>query len=199
MNQSTAAVFSQIEDNNHVALEEYFRNKINMRGKLSKQKFALKDWLVLSSAGGANTCAAYISLDDYDRSRIIIDQTLYWYLADSEEEAIYLVGILNSDAIRNLIRDFQPEGSFGKRHIHTLPYKLIPLYDANESTHLEVVNRTRELIREWREFCARNEEYANLNLPNSGNLNSRRRKQQLAICKLSSFEAYESACQAAFV
>ena len=75
---------------------------------------------------GRLLCAAYISLETFVRSRLVIDQTLNWHLADSEEEAIYIVGLLNSNAMSDAIKDFQPEGGFGKRHIHTLPYKIIP-------------------------------------------------------------------------
>lgn len=99
-------------------------DKLNIRGKLYKQDFSLGRWLVLSNAGGANPCSAYIDLDEIDATKLIIDQTLYWYLADSEDEAIYITGMLNSDALSDLISDFQPDGGFGKRHIHTIPYKV---------------------------------------------------------------------------
>ena len=154
-----------------------------------------KNWLVLSSASGANPCAAYLSLETLDRTRLVIDQTLYWYLADSEDEAIYIVGLLNSDALSDAIKDFQPEGGFGKRHIHTLPYKIIPRYDSGDTAHIEVIARTRELMREWAVLC-REGEYANLLQPNSSSLSSRRRRQQSAIRSLSTYTEYEAACHA---
>ena len=197
MNASTSYVFNQIEkdENTPASLETYLYNSINIYGKLEKQNFANKNWLVLSSAGGSNPCAAYISLETLDRSRLIIDQTLYWYLADSENEAIYIVGLLNSDALSDAINDFQPEGGFGKRHIHTLPYKIIPKFNLEDATHIEVITKTRELIQEWATLC-RNSEYANLLQPNSGSLSSRRRRQQVAIRGLNAYSGYDVACHA---
>ena len=197
MNASTAYVFSQIEGdaNTPDSLVAYLHDSINIYGKLDKQNFSTKNWLVLSSASGANPCAAYLSLEALDRTRLVIDQTLYWYLADSEDEAIYIVGLLNSDALSDAIKDFQPEGGFGKRHIHTLPYKIIPRYDSEDTAHIEVIARTRELMREWAVLC-REGEYANLLQPNSSSLSSRRRRQQSAIRGLSAYTEYEAACHA---
>lgn len=197
MNTSTAYVFNQIEEDTNTpsSLATYLHDTINIYGKLDKQNFSTKNWLVLSSASGANPCAAYISLETLDRARLIIDQTLYWYLADSEDEAIYIVGLLNSDALSDAIKDFQPEGGFGKRHIHTLPYKIIPKYDNEDAAHIEVISRTRELTREWATLC-RGGEYANLLQPNSSSLSSRRRRQQSAIRSLGTYAGYEAACHA---
>lgn len=197
MNTSTAYIFNQIEEdaNTPSSLATYLHNTINIYGKLDKQNFSTKNWMVLSSASGANPCAAYISLEVLDRSRLIIDQTLYWYLADTEDEAIYIVGLINSDALSDAIKDFQPEGGFGKRHIHTLPYKIIPKYDNENAAHIEVISRTRELMREWVALC-REGEYANLLQPNSSSLSSRRRRQQSAIRSLETYEVYETACHA---
>ena len=197
MNASTAYIFNQIEEdaNTPSSLATYLYDTINIYGKLDKQNFFEKNWLVFSSASGANPCAAYISLETLESSRLIIDQTLYWYLADTEDEAIYIVGLLNSDALSDAIKDFQPEGGFGKRHIHTLPYKIIPKYDNEDATHIEVISRTRELMREWAALC-REGEYANLLQPNSSSLSSRRRRQQSAIRSLGTYAGYEAACHA---
>ena len=199
MNAGTSYVFNQIEDDPKTpeTLEKYLKDAINIYGKLEKQNFATRDWLVLSNAGGSNPCAAYLSLEAVDRARIIIDQTLYWYLAESEEEAIYIVGLLNSRAMAEAIADFQPEGGFGKRHIHTLPYKIIPKFNGEEAAHSDVVVKTRELIHEWAEVC-RNEEYAELLQPNSGGLNRRRQRQQSKIKTLGGYVEYEAACQLVF-
>lgn len=197
MNPGTSYVFNQIEEdaNTPSSLVTYLYDTINIYGKLDKQDFSTKNWLVLSSASGTNPCAAYISLKILNRARLIIDQTLYWYLADSEDEAIYIVGLLNSNALSNAIRDFQPDGGFGKRHIHTLPYKIIPKYDDEDIAHIEVVSKTRDLIKEWAELCHVGE-YAKLLQPNSSSLSSRRKRQQSAIRNLEAYAGYENACHA---
>lgn len=193
LNSGTSYVFTEIQEESGMPLSVLFDQKINIRNKLDKQNFALARWLVLSNAGGTNPCAAYIDLSKLDKKKLIVDQTLYWYLAESEEEALYIVGILNSVTLSVAISDFQPQGGFGARHIHTIPYKIIPRYDEADDAHMEVVTQTKELITEWTEFC--NSDKAGKYLyPNSGSLNSRRRKLQTALKTMSSYEKYEEAC-----
>lgn len=197
VNAGTESVFAQIEAGMGLSLSRFFAEKVNMRNKLDRQDFSLGDWLVLSNAGGSNPCAAYISLDELDRTHIVVDQTLYWYLARSEEEALYITGIINSKALSEAIREFQPEGGFGARHIHTLPYKMISPFNEDDPAHAEIVERTRELVNEWHTLCEGHDVGRYLN-PNYGSLNSRRRSQQTAIRSLACYDAYEAACRALF-
>lgn len=193
MNASTAYAFDQLEQCQGQNLPSYL-NTINIYGKLEKQDFSAGDWLVLSSASGSNPCAAYLPLDGLDRSRIVVDQTLYWHIAASEDEAIYITALLNSTFLSDAIKDFQPEGGFGERHIHKLPYKITPYFDAKNQTHQELVRNARTLISEWLQLC-RAGKFAALLQPNSGSLNRRRRQQQAAIRELPSYESYEAACR----
>ena len=193
LNASTDYVFQQISEAVGQDLVPFLNETINIYGKLYKQNFSMCDYLVLSSASGSNPCASYIDLRNYDRSRLVIDQTLYWYLAATEDEAIYITGLLNSSALWETISDFQPEGGFGKRHIHTLPYKIIPAFDSENDAHMNVVNSTKALIDEWAEVC-RSEPYNHLLGPNSGSLPSRRKRQQWRIRELTTYGRYSIAC-----
>lgn len=194
LNPGTSYVFSEIQAGSGMPLSVLFDQKINIRNKLDKQNFALSRWLVLSNAGGTNPCAAFIDLDTLERNKLIVDQTLYWYLAESEEEAIYIVGILNSTTLSAAISDFQPQGGFGARHIHTIPYKIIPRFNANDNAHMDLIKATRGLITEWNDFC-KTDSVGNYLKPNSGSLNSRRRKLQTAIKSMASYNEYEEACR----
>lgn len=193
MNAGTSYVFNEIQSKCGMSLVELLDQKINIRSKLDKQKFSSKKWLVLSNAGGTNPCAAYIDLDEMDKSKLIIDQTLYWYLAETEGEALFIVGMLNSVTLSKAISDFQPQGGFGARHIHTVPYKIIPQYDESEDAHLDVVSKTRELISEW-VACCNSEPVGKYLSPNSGSLHGRRRKLQAALRTMPSYDSYESSC-----
>lgn len=195
MNVSTRNFFEQIQGILKKSLQRWWEDTINYRGKLSQQNFSQGNWLILSNAGGKNPCAAYISLENCDRSRLIIDQTLYWYLVNSEEEAKYIVGILNSNSLAEAIIDFQPQGEFGQRHIHTLPYKIMPRFDSENPAHQDIVSKTEALIAECAILYTQREWEALLN-PNSGSLSSRRKRQQRAIRTLNSYEEYENACKA---
>lgn len=194
MNAATKYVFDEISGKTDLDLVTLFNDKIDIYNKLRNQKFSIGEWMVLSNAGGGNPCAAYIDLDKYNREKLIIDQTLYWYIADSEDEAIYITGLVNSISMGKAIEDFQPEGAFGKRHIHTLPFKIMPKYDDANDAHKGVVKMTKAVIEEWREICDSDETISATLKPNSGNLPSRRRKQQSALRKTASYMEYERNC-----
>jgi hypothetical protein len=168
-----------------------YRNKLNYRRKLDHQFFTKDSILVVTGAGGSYPCAACIPLNDntiFDR--IIIDQTLYWDVVTCEEEALYLVGLLNSKALAKAISEFQPEGLQGKRHIHTLPFDITPKFDIENELHIEVVNRTRELVAQVNNQPLFNNYYN----PNNGVLRSRRTKIRKMINSLPSYTLYEQAC-----
>lgn len=193
LSPGTSFVFNEIQTEGKMPLSVLFHQKINIRNKLDKQNFSLARWLVLSNAGGANPCAAYVDLSKLDKNKLIIDQTLYWYLAGSEEEAVYVAGMLNSAALSSAISDFQPQGGFGPRHIHMMPYRVIPRFNAYDDAHMAVVERTSDLIGEWAEFC-NTDKVGEYLLPNSGSLNNRRCKLQAALRTMASYEKYEEAC-----
>ena len=193
LNSGTSYVFNEIQTESEMPLSLLFDQKINIRNKLDKQNFSIARWLVLSNAGGANPCASYIDMNTLDKNKLIIDQTLYWYLAESEDEALFVVGILNSATLSAAISDFQPQGGFGARHIHTIPYKIIPQFNADDDSHREVVTMTKQIISEWNGYC-NSDKIGKYILPNSGSLNSRRRKLQTALKTMPSYKKYEEAC-----
>lgn len=198
LNPSTSKVWKRIAKDSFCdgSISELF-NKINILGKLKKQDFSQCRWLVLSSAGGANPCAAYVDLKGFPANRLVVDQTLYWHLAKSEDEAVYITGMLNSQALASAIVAFQPRGEFGPRHIHTRPYKITPMFDAKVGAHQAVVAATKALMREWRAFCRREDNEALLR-PEGGRLNFRRKRLQTELRTLFSYAAYEDACRAAY-
>jgi hypothetical protein len=150
--------------------------------------------MVFTGAGGKLVCAAYVSLSTFNVAKLVIDQTLYWAPVQGEDEAIYLTGLLNSEAINAAIRDFQPRGSFGERHVHKLAHEATPPFSPDDPAHQEVVACTKQLIAEYRAISASNPKVANLLNPNSSALASRRRRLRGFIKELPSYEAYETAC-----
>ena len=117
--------------------------KIDERNKLSIQVFPTDKYLVLNGAGGGVACAACLSLADYED--IVIDQTLYWTLVNTEQEAWYRVGLINTEVLTEAIREFNPEGELGPRHLHTLPNRVIPVFNPNNTDHIEVSNLARQI------------------------------------------------------
>ena len=90
-------------------------------------------WFVVTGAGGKHICAACISVED--ALRLMMGQTLYWQVVADTDEAWYLVCMLNSHAMTNVISPFNPQGYFGECHIHTLPHSMMPKYNPNNSMY----------------------------------------------------------------
>lgn len=80
--------------------------------------------------------------------RAVIDHKLYWAAVASQAEGRYLVGILNSPALTDLVR---PLMSYGKderdidKHVWKLP---IPAYDRTNATHVEIARLSGHLAEE---------------------------------------------------
>ena len=56
----------------------------------------------------------------------------------ASDEAWFCVGLLNSRAMTEAINPFNPRGSFGPRHIHALPYLLLPAFDPANNDHVRI-------------------------------------------------------------
>src|SRR5690606_31111106 len=128
------------------------QERIDERGKLSKQVFGASGYLILTGAGGKIICAACIPVSL--ASDIVIDQTLYWKVVDNEDDAWYQVGMLNSAALTNATLTFNPKGEFGERHLHTLPYRLMPAYDAGNEAHREIAALAKDVAAVAAQHCA---------------------------------------------
>lgn len=178
--------------------QSYFEYIDTVRKKLINQKWAT-GWLVFVGAGGANVCAAYADATRFPQNNTIVDQTLYWTVVQTEDEAIYLTGLLNSAAVSDVIREFQPSGQFGKRHIHKLPFGATPPYDQTNQAHIDVVAKTKILMAEWAAFKAANiQSVQDLLNPNKSKLHIRRTKIREVLVSLPSWQEYSDACKAIY-
>jgi methylase of polypeptide subunit release factors len=119
------------------------QSRVDERGKLSKQHFGDSGYIILAGAGGKHICAACVpTTDAHD---LVIDQTLYWKSFGDEGTARFCVGMLNSHAMTEAIAPFNPKGAFGERHIHALPYRLMPAFDPTNDDHLRIAMLARKL------------------------------------------------------
>ena len=72
-------------------------------------------------------------------NNFITDYSTYYFDTDNENEANYLVAILNSKILDDLITPEQSKGDFGPRNINKLPLTFnIPLYDSSSDQHVEL-------------------------------------------------------------
>ena len=159
--------------------------KIDERNKLTIQVFPQDHYMVLNGAGGGVACAACLSLSEH--RDVIVDQTLYWTLVPTEQEAWYRVGLINTDALTEAIREFNPEGELGPRHLHTLPNRVIPPFDADNMDHIEMSDLAEQLSAISLPLIADNENIADPSRP----IAARRRRLRNMLKELPEYSALE--------
>lgn len=111
---------------------------------------------MLTGPGGSNTAAAVFELSQR-RAAVVVDQTLYWYWLDSQDASDYYVGMFNSGPLAARIEVFIPEGVFGRRHLHTVPWQVTPVYDPHDAAHQNVAalsGKLRDQVTEFIRTCA---------------------------------------------
>ncbi len=148
------------------------------RGKLSKQVFGTLGHLILAGAGGKIVCAACVPIAE--AQDLVVDQTLYWKVVADADEAWYQVGMLNSLALTNATLAFNPKGDFGERHLHTLPYRMMPSYDASNFDHLKIAALSRDTATLAEGYCT-----TDLYLANPTKSLSARRRRMRALLEAS--------------
>jgi hypothetical protein len=194
---SAKQIFDEILNalGNGKSTRDLFELLDSKRRKLTQQIIGNTGYIVFTGAGGKFVCSAYAPAESFNTQKLIIDQTLYWAIVESEEEAIYLTGLFNSEAVTLIIQDFQPKGAFGERHIHSLAHGITPPYDPTQAVHQEVVMATKKLIKDIEKLKTNDAELKTLLDPNYGSLQLRRKRIRSKISKLPSYKDYEIACK----
>ena len=185
----TARRFQRINERlMRVGQGKTLQSRVDERRKLIKQHFGSEGYLVVSGAGGKYICAACVSLEE--TSDLVVDQTLYWQVIADAGEAWYRVGMLNSHAMTEAITPFNPRGSFGERHIHSLPYRLMPPYDPATDEHARISELAQRVTGIVHRIVAAN---AYLRDP-SRELRVRRRKVKEHLTVTSEYQELEYLC-----
>lgn len=135
-----SAINAKLKD---VGKGKSLQERVDERSKLSKQVLGGSGYLLLAGAGGKYICAACIPV--VEAQDLVIDQTLYWKTVPTLSEARFFVGMLNSNALTQAILPFNPKGDFGERHIHALPYRLMPQFSADNEDHIRISELVAEI------------------------------------------------------
>ena len=173
---------------------EGFWGALDMRRKLSEQRWRTGDWLVAYAAGGGIPAAAHARIGE---APAIVDQTLYAAAFADEDEALYVCGVMNSRALRERIACFAPGGAFGDRHLHTLPQGETPRYDPDSGLHAAVAGATRRLVAELDDRRGNDPALARM-FTIGVRLEMRRVRIRRAIEGLPAFAAYDRATRALY-
>jgi SAM-dependent methyltransferase len=108
--------------------------RFDYNAQMSSQ-LPLKSNRVVYTKSGARLVAARVKHSDS-----VVDHTLYWASASSQDEARYLVGILNSEMLRVRVAPLQPIGNFGPRHFDKYVFEVpFGTFDSANDDHLELV------------------------------------------------------------
>lgn len=174
------------------SVDEFFETVDTDRKKLSGQGWTGQDWLVFASAGGKLPCAAYVRGDQIPCGKTVIDQTLYWGRVATEDEAIYITALINSQAVIEVIKAHQPRGAFGERHIHKLAFDRTPAFDAANPDHRAIVDAAKALLSEW--ATRRTQPDMQPMLSPQKHMITRRTKIRAALEQLPGWDAYQVAC-----
>ena len=69
----------------------------------------------------------------------MIDHKLYWASISSDDEARYLLSILNSETLRSRIEQYQSRGQWGARDIDKVVFNLpVPAFDGSLRKHQDL-------------------------------------------------------------
>lgn len=125
-------------------------DQVNHRNKVVRQKSDNR-FRVLTPSNGTNVVSAIVDTENMETSSpiptmgYIADQKTKFFETGDEDEAYYLMAILNSNVINDSIKNLQSRGDFGPRDIHKLPYEFpIPEFDENHDDHRRLVELGRE-------------------------------------------------------
>jgi hypothetical protein len=114
-----------------------FAEQLDYYGKLSSQ-FPIAGRRVLCAASGTLPAAAVLR-----DTRAVVEHAAYWSAA-GEDEALYLVAILNSEAARDRVAKTQARGQWGARHFDKLMFGLpIPKFDPKAAVHRQLTAAAR--------------------------------------------------------
>jgi len=164
--------------------------KVDERHKLFQQVFPQNQFLVLNGAGGSVACAALLPLSH--NPDVVIDQTLYWSLVTSEDEAWYRVGLMNTDVLTVAVRAFNPEGELGPRHLHTLPNRVIPVFEPGNVEHTELKDLARSIAISANSIIVSDEYISDPTRP----IAARRRRLRMKLKELPEYPALEDVATA---
>ncbi len=110
--------------------------------QLSAQ-FPITPIRVVYTKAGTNMAAAVVQDDT-----TVIDHKLYWGSAKNLEEARYLCGILNSEALRAAVAPYQAQGQWGARDFDKYVFNLpIPRFDRDDTLHRDIATAARTAER----------------------------------------------------
>ncbi len=126
---------------------------LNYRNKITNQNPNTQYWVLYNVSGSYLTATKVkkqeivfnVAGQSVRGQGFIADYKTFYMESHDEDEADYLVAVLNAPIIDELVKPMQSRGLFGPRDICKKVLDLpIPLYDAKNSVHRELVDLARQ-------------------------------------------------------
>ena len=142
------------EENKAPANRLNLLGQLDYMGKLSSQLEWMEDAgdrpvRVVYTKSGEPTAAL---LED---RQTLVDHLLYWIPCKTNDEANYLVAIINSDALQEAVEPLMSKGQFGARDLHKHLWKLpIPEFDPASELHGSIAEAGATAARKAQERLA---------------------------------------------
>jgi hypothetical protein len=115
-----------------------FIQQLDYYGKLSVQ-FPIAKTRVVFAASGTIPAACIL------REPEVVEHSLYWSKSDTEEEALYLTALFNSEIARARGESLQSRGQWGARDFDKVIFNLpIPRFDRRDPLHNAIADAARE-------------------------------------------------------
>lgn len=86
------------------------------------------------------TSGQYLAACRLDHPDAVVDSSLYWATVSGPDEGRFLVAMLNSGPVADIVRPIQSRGEHNPRHFHLLPFAApIPIFDPDSAAHQALV------------------------------------------------------------
>jgi hypothetical protein len=109
--------------------------QLDYQSKMTQQIYTTGHRVAYAKSG------LYMAAATIPASQAIIDHSLYWGSVTALDEARFLVAILNSTALTDMVRPLQRRGMHNPRHFDKHVFKIpIPVYNPSEPSHQQLVS-----------------------------------------------------------
>jgi hypothetical protein len=131
-------IFQKRHSDENTSAQQY----LNYQSKIVNQK-PHEPHIVLYNRSGTNISCAYLpprerTIGELETTDFIADAVTHYLYCGSEDEAHYVVGVLNSSVVNDAIKPYQTEGVYhGKRDIYRRPFEVCPIrqFDPKDALH----------------------------------------------------------------
>ena len=111
----------------------------NLSAQLEWQNDDVRPYRIVYTKSGEPT--ASILFDD----EAILDHLLYWTSCASIDEAYFLIAIINSNTLYEMVKPLMSKGQFGARDVHKHLWRLpVPEFDGGDASHVAVSDAGRQ-------------------------------------------------------